>query len=263
MKNYILFFFVIFVFQLSSAQNTFKADDLNGQWISTKPGAELVLAILQSQATIVSLGKSSLTKSLIGGNMYDGITYEGDGNWKAQRNSWIYNGMGGNNSDSGRWEKGPKLTLKLSSDKNTLSASGHWSYKRVVKVIEDSTLEKNSRSVLIEDFGGLNGKFTSGNTSTKSIIVTQLTNKTKDKTAYVSLKTDNGTETLEYINPGGTLTKKYDTKNLDIKVIYFDSQKPTPSLDIIQSTKEYVREKVTNENGVIKIEKMSESGVRG
>jgi hypothetical protein len=262
MKHYILFY-TFLVFQFSSAQTTFTANDLNGQWLSTKPGAELVLDIQQNQATIVSLGKSSLTKSLIGGNMYESITYEGNGVWKAQRNSWIYNGVGGNNSNSGRWEKGPKLTLTLSKDKNTLSASGHWSYKRVNKVIENNSSVKTSSSVLIEDFGGVYGKFTSGNTATKSIIVAQFTNKTTDKTAFVSIKTDNGYESVQYISPGNTLTKSYNTKNLEIKVIYFDSQKPTPSLDIIQSTKEYVRDKVTNENGVIKIEKTASSGVRG
>jgi hypothetical protein len=195
--------------------------------------------------------------------MYESITYEGNGSWKAQRNSWIYNGVGGNNSDGGHWEKGPNLTLTLSKDKNMLSASGHWSYKRVLKVIDNSTIEKNSKSVMSEDFGGLFGTFTSVKNDTKSIIVAQFINKTTDKTAFVSLKIDNGYETVQYITPGSTLTKSYNTKNLDIKVIYFDSQKPTPSVDIIQSTKEYVRGKVTNENGKIKSEKMGQMGVRG
>lgn len=164
MKNYILYFSIFFVSQMSFAQTTYNTGDLNGQWIATKLGAELTLEIQGSQASIISLGKTSLTTSLLGGNMYESINYEGNGIWKAQRNSWIYNGVGGNNSDSGHWEKGPNLTLTLSKDKNTLSASGHWSYKRVNRVVEDS--DNETRSVLYEDFEGVTGNtVNSGNSN--------------------------------------------------------------------------------------------------
>lgn len=121
----------------------------------------------------------------------------------------------------------------------------------------------NGTAQYTKEYGGLNGKFTSGNTTTKSFIVAQLSNSTTNKIAYVLLKTDNGTETLEYINPGATLTKKYDTKNLEIKVIYLDSKKPKPSVGVIQKTKEWVGEKIINENGNLKSEKMGSIGVRG
>ncbi|MFT4849913.1 MAG: hypothetical protein ACI83B_002461 [Sediminicola sp.] len=122
----------------------------------------------------------------------------------------------------------------------------------------------NDKSQYTKDFGGLNGTFTSGNTDTKSIIVAQLTNSTLDKLAYVYLKTDSGAETVEYINPGATFAKKYDTKNLEIKVIYLDSKKQKPSVDIINSIKDFVRERVTNENGELKISPiLAGVGVRG
>ena len=122
----------------------------------------------------------------------------------------------------------------------------------------------NSMAVYTKDFGVLNGAFTSGNTASKNFILSKLANKTSDKTAYVLLKTDNGTETVEYINPGATLIKSYETKNLDIKVIYLDSKKPKPSVGFIQSTKEFIREKITNENGILKnLNGDGGSGVRG
>lgn len=122
----------------------------------------------------------------------------------------------------------------------------------------------NGTAQYTKDFGGLNGKFISGNTATKTIIVAQLTNSTIDKTAYVLLKTDNNLETVEYINPGATLTKSYETKNLEIKVIYLDSKKPKPTLDIINSIKDFVRERVTNENGKLKSKQiLAGVGVRG
>jgi len=113
-----------------------------------------------------------------------------------------------------------------------------------------------------EDFGGLNGKFTSGNTATKAIIMAQLTNKTKDQLAYVVLKTDSGVETGEYIYPGDSFTKKYDTKNLDIKVIYLDN-KVEPTEEAIHTIKEFVHKSIINENGKLKtIPPTSSSGIR-
>lgn len=114
-----------------------------------------------------------------------------------------------------------------------------------------------------EDFGGLNGKFTSGNTATKTIIVAQLKNYTKDKLACVVLKTDNGAETKEYIYPGSSFTKKYDTKKLDIKVIYLDS-KVEPTDEVINGMKNFVRKFIINENGKLKSMPTSTvTGVRG
>lgn len=121
----------------------------------------------------------------------------------------------------------------------------------------------NSKAQYTTDFGGLNGTFTSGNTPTKAIIVAQLTNSLKDKIAYAYIKTDNGLETVEYINPGATLTKKYDTKNLEIKVIYLDKSKPKPTVDMIQKTKNWIGKKITNKEEAIKGVVLAGVGVRG
>ncbi|MGV8946371.1 MAG: hypothetical protein ACOH1N_08085 [Lutibacter sp.] len=261
--NYLFFFFFFFFFiHLSTtyAQTKFSREDLNGQWQSTKPGADLILDIDNSQATILSLGKSTLTKSLIGGNMYESISYNGNGVWKAQRNSWIYNGVGGNNSDKGHWEKGPELTLKLSEDKNTLSASGHWSYKRVNAVIENTS---NVTSTLLEDFGGVKAKFILGSLSNKNIIVTQFTNVTNTKMAKIEITLDNGPIINETIEPGITLTKKYDAKKIIIQIKYEKSDKPKPTKGIIDVVKERVGKEVRNENGVLRIYTLTGVGVRG
>nr|WP_315153973.1 hypothetical protein [uncultured Flavobacterium sp.] len=113
-----------------------------------------------------------------------------------------------------------------------------------------------------KDFGGLKGKFTAVNTATKSLILTQLTNTAKDKIAYVLVKADNK-ESVEYINPGATLTKKFDAKNMEISVIYLDSNKPKPAFNAIDFVKSKVRETITNENGKIKGSSPGSIGVRG
>ncbi len=261
MKNYILYFSILFVSQMSFAQTTYNAEDLNGQWIATKPGAELTLEIQGSQATIISLGKTSLTKSLIGGNMYESINYEGNGNWKAQRNSWIYNGVGGNNSDSGHWEKGPNLTLTLSKDKNTLSATGHWSYKRVNRVIEDS--DNETRTVLYEDFEGVTGKFILGELTNKHIIVAQMTNTTTDQLATVTLTFEDGSKEEFKLDPQTLITKKHNTKKIIISVEYQEFNNNNDEIEAMNILKKIIRKAVTNEDGVLKSEKLAGVGVRG
>ena len=115
-----------------------------------------------------------------------------------------------------------------------------------------------------KDYGGLNGRFISGNTATKNIIVAQLTNQTKDKLATVLLRSDDGKMMVEYITPGSTLTKKYDSKKIEIQVIYQDYKAPKPSLNIYEFIKGKVRETIINENGKIKSTGTSTiTGVRG
>lgn len=118
-------------------------------------------------------------------------------------------------------------------------------------------------SEFTNDFGGLKGKFISGNTATKSIIVAQFTNQTKDKLATITLKTDDGKVTKESIYPGETLTKKYDTKKIEIQVLYQDSRAPKPANEITEFIKGKIRETIINENGKLKIEKIGSIGVRG
>ena len=122
--------------------------------------------------------------------------------------------------------------------------------------------KNKNKTEYTKDFGGLKGKFTAANTATKSLILTQLTNTTKDKIAYVLIKADNK-ESVEYIDPGVTLTKKFDGKNLEINVIYLDSHKPKPAFNAIDFIKNKVRETIINENGKIKSSSIGSIGVRG
>ncbi|WP_310378126.1 hypothetical protein [Flavobacterium sp.] len=113
-----------------------------------------------------------------------------------------------------------------------------------------------------EDFGGLSGKFSAGNTATKTIIVAQLTNNTTDKLACVTLKIDDDTETMEYIHPSNTFSKKYDTKKLDVKVIYLDNN-VKPTAEVLTKIKNNVRKLIINENGTFKTKIIGSIGVRG
>ncbi|MDP3915765.1 MAG: hypothetical protein Q8R96_18725 [Bacteroidota bacterium] len=120
-------------------------------------------------------------------------------------------------------------------------------------------------SEFTKDFGGLKGKFRSGNTATKSIILAQFTNQTKDKLATIELSLDGGAVIKVTVNPGSTLTRKYDAKKIEILVEYTDIAAPESSFDIIENTKQKVHEIIINENGKLKPMPSSSGGpgVRG
>ena len=121
------------------------------------------------------------------------------------------------------------------------------------------------KQTVTEDFGGVAGKFfLVGESNGVDLVVAQLSNKTTNKLATVLLYTMDGKMTVEYINPGEVLTKKYNTKKLEIQVLYQDSNKPKPeSTTIYNFVKDKLKKIITNENGKVESSNMSVWGVRG
>ena len=263
--HYILLF--ILGIAIGYSQNTIKASDINGQWQSIKSGAEIFIDINGSNATITSIGKTTLTKNIVGGNMYEMIRYDGNGVWSAQRNSWIYNGIGGVNSEKGHWEKAEMLKLNLSKDKNTLTTISHWTYTRVIKTIgstEETTAKTKKKQTITEDFGGVTCTFTLvDKPQGGDFVLAKLANKTKDKLAIVIISLDGGKTTNEYIDPQMTLTKKYDSKTLDIQILYQDAKLPDTSINVIDFVKNKIRIQVTKDKGKLKTAPAGSIGVRG
>ena len=123
---------------------------------------------------------------------------------------------------------------------------------------------ETQKQTITEDFGGVAGKFYLVDKPNEgALVVAQLSNKTTDKLATILLQTADGKMIVEYLNPGETLTKKYDTKKLEIQVIYQDSKTPKPELNVIKFVKDQARKQVTNENGKLKSTKIGSIGVRG
>lgn len=111
---------------------------------------------------------------------------------------------------------------------------------------------ERKKQTITEDFGGVTGKFyLVDKPNGGDFVVTQLSNKTTDKLATVLLQTADGKMTIEYLNPGETLTQKYDTKKLDVQILYQDSKKPRTEYNAnnaIQFVKDKVRKQIKNEN---------------
>jgi hypothetical protein len=107
----------------------------------------------------------------------------------------------------------------------------------------------------VKDYGGLQGRFLTANTSTKKVIVAQLTNKTTNKLATVLLRSADGKMMVEYIYPRSVFTKKYDTEKLEVQVLYQDYKVPKPTTTVIEFIKDKTWEIMEEENGMLKIKK--------
>jgi hypothetical protein len=143
-------------------------------------------------------------------------------------------------------------------------ASGHWSYKRVNRIIEDTNAESNTKSVLFEDFEGVDGKFTLAKLTNKAIIVAQMTNTTSDQLATITITRENGIEDKIKLNPDETITRKYDAKKIIIKVEFQEINNSNDQIQVTNTIKRIIRKSVTNENGVLKsLDGDGGSGVRG
>ena len=91
----------------------------------------------------------------------------------------------------------------------------------------------------------------------------KLSNKTTNKLATVLLQADDGKMTVEYINPGEVLTKKYNTKKLEIQVLYQESDKPKTKINTIEFVKEQVKKIIINKNGKLEEKELTAFSIRG
>ena len=113
---------------------------------------------------------------------------------------------------------------------------------------------ETQKQSIIEDFDGVTGKFSLlTNQKGDKKVLAQFSNTTSDKRAILYIKTAEG-KILdnEYILPGGTLTKTYDSKSLEINLIYdgsIESKKPS----LVDDVKEIIRKTIIIENGNLKV----------
>jgi len=121
-----------------------------------------------------------------------------------------------------------------------------------------------NKSEYTKDFGGISGKFISvKSNSGKDLIVAKFRNKLKDKTAIVVLQTDAGMMTEEYVKPSEFFSKSFDTKKLEIQIIYQDFDSPSPVSKLKEFIKDTFKELIINDKGIIKSSKIGAIGARG
>ncbi|MCU7619180.1 hypothetical protein NZ698_18530 [Chryseobacterium sp. PBS4-4] len=119
------------------------------------------------------------------------------------------------------------------------------------------------RSVYTKDFGGIKASMLSADTKTKSIILAKFKNTTINQTAYIQVITDQNVEFQEIVEPGITLTKKYDAKTMEVSILYQKSNLPKKPFNPVGFVKSKLREKFTNGKNKIESKSMTAVGIRG
>lgn len=275
MKRSLVLFALLFSTIQIIAQGNFAAGDISGRWRGTKSGKELLLDINGNQAIIASVEGTSLPKQLVGGRMYEGIQYQGQGKWTAQRNGWKFS----RDPEKGSWELENRLTLSLSADKNTLSASGHWTFKRENSsrleepvAINDAPsplktrppVTATTKETVTRDFGGVAGTLMRvTKPSGRDFILAKFSNRTADKRARLLIKIAGGNLVSEVLEPGAVSARTYEGRDLEVQVLYEDYTAPVEPYKPIDFIKEKVRHRIINTNGKIKVENIGSIGVRG
>ena len=180
------------------------------------------------------------------------FTWQGKGlagtdNTKAKVNTKEYGGLPGTENTKAR--ENTKDYGGLPGTENTKARENTKDYGGLPGT-ENTKLNEYTK-----DYGGLSGRFISGSTNTKNITVAKFTNNTKDKRANVLLRTDDGRMTMEYVYPGNTLTKKYNSKKIEIQVQYQDYNAPEPANKVYEFFKGRAWEILTIINGEFKLRK--------
>jgi hypothetical protein len=111
------------------------------------------MEIKGGRGTLITLSSTKdFTGKLLDGNIYEDISNAGTNKWNATRNTWKFTGLTRQDHENGRWEKAGSCQFTLSQDGNTLSVSGHWTWKRknpitVNPIVPNITLLYNSHCV--------------------------------------------------------------------------------------------------------------------
>lgn len=247
----------------STAQTTFEANDLNGLWKATKPGAEIMIEINNNSGIVISVEGTKMPKEIIYGALYQDIRFENN-QWKAIRNKWIYPGVNGQNSEQGRWETGDELTITMADNKKSFQAIGHWTFNRIEERKNGFVINTNDngkKAVIEEDFGAVKMKFMLLTTNTgKDFIHVDMKNTSASKRAIVLLKTDQMEFKKYVLEPSQGINDPIVGIAIDIQIVYEESSLPDSSGGIIDFFKDIVRKQVVKEKGELKT---TSAGIRG
>ncbi len=116
------------------------SQSIEGLWKVTKGSTDITLEIKNNTGTVLSISSTKeFTDKIIGGKLYTNIVNIGTNKWKANRYTWRYNGTSREEQEKGWWTQVADSELSLSEDGNTLSASGHWTWKRVNPFNQEET----------------------------------------------------------------------------------------------------------------------------
>lgn len=280
MNKFIIAYLSFFTFlPLSSVSQS-----IEGLWKVTKGTTEITMEIKGSSGKVIALNSTKdFTDKIIGGTLYDNIVSLGTSKWKANRYTWRYNGTSRQEQESGWWTQVADSELSLSEDGNTLTASGHWTWKRVNPFKQEGTTSstvatnesvtqktfiQSSKALFSVDvnYEGVKITYTVllNSTSNDTIVIAKMLNTHSNLGARVIFA--NSTSKLGEMNldPGNKGIFKIEEHSFEILVEFYPYEyveKPL-SEELINWSKNKVK-------GMIKVEKNGEihqttvTGIRG
>lgn len=186
------------------------SQSIEGLWKVTKGSTDITLEIKNNTGTVLSISSTKeFTDKIIGGNLYTNIVSIGAKKWKANRYTWRYNGTSREEQEKGWWTQVADSELSLSEDGNTLTASGHWTWKRVNPLKQEGT---TSAVVKTNSSNTQNS-----NNSDRRILATMDVNHEGVKINYTTYAENNGRDTIVVANLINTNT------NIGSRVIFANS----------------------------------------
>ena len=256
------------------------AQSIEGKWVVTKGSTEITMEIKGSSGALVSLSSTKeFTDKILDGNIYEDITSAGVNKWNAIRNTWKFTGVTRQDQEKGRWEKAGNCQFTLSQDGNTLSVSGHWTWKRKDPIEVKPNVPANSSSTknnnptkadgafasIDVNYEGVKVNYSAYARSKDTVVLIKIQNTLQQLDAKVVLSNARGLNDVIVLSPNNIVTKTVNSFPLVIGVEYSKNKAVSEPLGAraMELIKRKVKEQVSIKSNTISHTNYTIWGVRG
>jgi hypothetical protein len=239
------------------------------------------MEIKGGSGTLITLSSTKdFTGKLLDGNIYENISTAGTNKWNATRNTWKFTGLTRQDQENGRWEKAGSCQFTLSQDGNTLSVSGHWTWKRknpitvnpiVPTNTSSSTGDNNSIkpagafSSINVNYEGIKVNYAAYARSKDTIVLVKIHNTLQQLDAKVVLSNAKGLNDVVVLSPNDIVTKTVNSFPFGIAVEFSKNKAVREPLgtQAMEWIKRKVKEQVSLKSNTISHTNYGIWGIRG
>lgn len=271
---------IIICFCFISFNNRLLAQSIEGKWLVTKGSTEFTMEIKGSNGTLIALSSvKDFTDKLLDGNIYEDISSAGANKWNGTRSTWKYTGVTRKEQENGRWEKAGNCQFTLSQDGNTLSVSGHWTWKRKDPIEVKPNVPANSSSTknnnptkadgafasIDVNYEGVKVNYSAYARSKDTVVLIKIQNTLQQLDAKVVLSNAKGLNDVIVLSPNNIVTKTVNSFPLVIGVEFSKNKTVSEPLGAraMELIKRKVKEQVTIKSNTINHTNYTITGVRG
>lgn len=254
--------------------NSIESQTLDGKWITTKGTTELTLEIVGDEGKIISLSSTKdFTNKILEGVIYDDIKKNPNNKWVSNRYTWKFTGVSRQEQENGRWEKVGPCQLSLSEDGNTLSASGHWTWKRknpltasksVQENVSNQDINRDKIASLDVNYDGIRVNYSAYKTQNDTIVLIKIHNTLKELDAKV-IFSNSSLNDSNILEPGNIVTKTLKSFPFIISIDFSKNKKLNIPLkeSALELIKKKLKERISIKSETIVRDSFTITGVRG